>query len=194
VQWQHSPLAILKTARARGCPRGFDSHTLRWATSRSRGGGYGRGDAVHDRGYNAPLWPRLTARSAFSRQLPGARRFGPVIPARREVRRVSVLGPVTVVSVPPGSHYQSPGHRDLQGDPEQHAERQQVQAAALPGEQADSGPDAEQPGRRHGQPLGGQIGGNPGSSRRTVRDTDRTVYAMQPTDTTRICVPSAARG
>jgi len=54
---------------------------------------------------------------------------------------------------------QASGGGDLQGDPEQYRERQQVQLAAVPGEQTDPHTDAEQPGCPHAEPPDDQIGG-----------------------------------
>lgn len=60
--------------------------------------------------------------------------------ARHDVRQVGAL---VCVSVLAGFYEQGPGRRDLQGDAEQEGERQQVQAAALPGQQADPGTRSE---------------------------------------------------
>jgi hypothetical protein len=85
------------------------------------------------------IWspPRSSAASVFlGSQLPGSRPFGRLLWPGRDVPAASVLT---------DPHDQAPGGSDLQGDSEQYRERQQVQPAAGPGEQADPRPDAEQP-------------------------------------------------
>jgi hypothetical protein len=63
----------------------------------------------------------------------------------------------------------------------------------VPDGQADPRPDAEQPGCPIPSHRPTRSAENEGSSHRSIRRTDRTVYAALPADTTRISAASTTR-
>lgn len=67
----------------------------------------------------------------FGTQLHGPRLFGRALSPGHDVLAASVLT---------DPHNQAPGRCDFEGDPEQHREREKVQPAAMPGEQAAARP------------------------------------------------------
>lgn len=84
----------------------------------------------------------------FRTQLHGPRLFGRTLSPGHDVLAASILT---------DPYNQALGRCDFEGDPEQHREREKVQPAAMPGEQADARPDAEQPGCPHAEPPADEV-------------------------------------